>query len=883
MSEAARRWSLRTAQVGDPGAVDSTDPATADDPAANVTDPTEVGLDLPVDFATKLGAAAVLNYTQAKLQADLNDYNVPVAQAQALINQVITKARSDNKVIDPAFQTAVRAGGKDPNTIRAVQADFIALFGNLKQYNQQQVQQAASAAVLYCPEPTNNDYTGGQGDGQKIWLIGQRIQVVFNQEVQALKQAQTPASQFSIQPAARAPVVVPASADKWTITAQAPQQGPLAQGKYQSVSQLRDELISMGPSPETYERIMALVGPDREDDAKEALGSFFQGLAASLCTLYDMLVDVGMASPIDAEIVEKLMSQHPELSEENPKAQGKAAAAGLFLPPTNSGMYTKTDRLQKTAGGGVGGAGAGYPAYEMYGPGDTRMCPKIRQPVSTFICRYHCLDGINIDDGQVLCGEAIWRQAVMDKFSREYRDADGKWVGGYLNKRFETHYDDGGHPALLKPGERMQPIHEDAWSIEKRLMEVRKTESGSRGYSETPGDGPKDLYNFDQHDLKKGPKNPQLTEKNKDKISRAAESDSMFEKTAADEKKKPWTVVKQKPGFEPSKKDLDDVGVKPPKEEKKPWPPADGDTPFDGPKKPKKAFNLAQIKRANSGEAWAVETIVKEAWGLKAPNSPGADFGGDKTNGMGENVNHGKIGKRCPRCKKIFGENAAVCDACGTSLAGPNANYNQGDALRATHSVDNAGMIPAASDAEIVLANGVYRATKEGISTFGETAEEAIEKLARGLADTRTPPIADEAAAISNFRSMDDDAISNNLQEIQHPVANPIQAGVPDTNVPPPAPMAKPDPALMAATEEKVKPASAGVPLSNRPPDESQGPSEFFKPEVVPSTGMNVSDENEGWVNPKALDQHLQDAAARSHPEEQRQNEAQAVASGAHP
>jgi len=781
-----------------------------------------------------------------------------------------------------------------------------------------------------------------------------------------------------------------------------PQQGPLGVGQYESVAQLRDELVAMGPAPETYEKIMTLVGPDREDDAKEALSSFFQGLAAALFTLYNMLVDVGIASPIDAETVEKLMSQHPNLHDK--KDEPGTIQAGLFLPPLTSGLNTKTDKLEKIAGGSVGGAGAGYPAYAGYGSGENRMCPKIRQPVSTFICRYHCLDGLNVDDHQTLCGEAIWRQAVMDKFSVEHRDADGKWVGGYLEKRFEIHHDDGGHPALIKPGERANPIHEDAWSIEKRLAEMRKTESKDRGYSETPGDGPKDLYNFDQHDIKKGPKNPQLCEKKKDKI---AQIDSMFVKTAGSGDgfdKVPWAKPQPNEGKEePSDEDLKDAKSTPPKKKTK-WPPPDNEIPWA--KEDKKSFNLKRRKQAvftpsvddvNSREpgiknvemdweyhgrdaegekvyfpyidvtyisrdnpsfqdtsfsgttqaeavgqynSWAEgqgfvplpvkerdyesqsyddweltglhrerekqevqedreldqtykalekpragtmassSNLTKTAWGLHAPTSPlKPDYGGDKSLGMGEG-NVGKVGTKCSLCGKTFGPGVKMCDVKMMANGNPHPptptqTLNQNQATGDSGAIDNAGLIKATADAEIVVANDIYRASKNGVTAFGDTEEQALEKLARGLADTGSRSVADEAAGLMNFRRSDE-----GMKEIPQATQNPIQEEVPVGNEFQP-PVVSPE---MGGLPKIQMEDGVSVGKTSPVPMESQGPSEFYPPEVVPPSGWQVpEDDGQAHVSANDLDKELETAAAGMHPDEHKAIVEQAISSGAHP
>jgi hypothetical protein len=260
-----------------------------------------------------------------------------------------------------------------------------------------------------------------------------------------------------------------------------------------------------------------MVGPEHEDRAKAALKSLYQfGVISELWSLFQ---EIGLAAPIDQEVIGEIMQTNPDLFNQEKET---AKAAGLFLPDPSKGLYTMPEAgLTKTASGGVGGAGAGYPAYEY--EGSNRMCPKIRGVVNTFICRYHCLDGLKIDDAQVLCGEALWRQAVMDKFSREYKNEDGEWVGGYLNKRFEIHRDDGGHPYQLKPGRRSAPLHEEAWSHEKRLVEMRKSEGAKRGYGPVSGERD-DLYNFDQHKLLGGPKSSTLDAKKRDTIAKNASS-----------------------------------------------------------------------------------------------------------------------------------------------------------------------------------------------------------------------------------------------------------------------------------------------------------------------------------------------------------------------
>jgi len=124
-----------------------------------------------------------------------------------------------------------------------------------------------------------------------------------------------------------------------------------------------------------------------------------------------------------------------------------------------------------------------------------RVCPKLpfsvgKRLISTYNCRHYCLDGIALDDDpeRIYCGEALWRRHVMDKFSREFKDANGKWVGGYINSRFHVFPDagtpanpdvprDGGNKMELAHGERTRLPRPHQYSIERRLSEARGEET----------------------------------------------------------------------------------------------------------------------------------------------------------------------------------------------------------------------------------------------------------------------------------------------------------------------------------------------------------------------------------------------------------------------
>lgn len=122
-----------------------------------------------------------------------------------------------------------------------------------------------------------------------------------------------------------------------------------------------------------------------------------------------------------------------------------------------------------------------------------RYCPKLPRQgvsqgqVSTYNCRRWCADAIVFDDDpeRVICGEALWRRHVMDKFSREWLDKKtGLLEGGYINDRFHVCRDElpTGEPRnsprmSLKPGERSRQPKPYEYSTERRLEEQRAKNS----------------------------------------------------------------------------------------------------------------------------------------------------------------------------------------------------------------------------------------------------------------------------------------------------------------------------------------------------------------------------------------------------------------------
>lgn len=138
----------------------------------------------------------------------------------------------------------------------------------------------------------------------------------------------------------------------------------------------------------------------------------------------------------------------------------------------------KDNKLKKEAQGIYRGEAPFYESMPL------RICPKLPKAggpgmISTTHCRENCLDSIVLDDNplRVYCAEALWRRHVADKFSSDFKNEEGKLVGGYLNERFQVFHDDGGNQMELANGERTRKPRPHQYSIERRLQEDRGEET----------------------------------------------------------------------------------------------------------------------------------------------------------------------------------------------------------------------------------------------------------------------------------------------------------------------------------------------------------------------------------------------------------------------
>jgi hypothetical protein len=248
-----------------------------------------------------------------------------------------------------------------------------------------------------------------------------------------------------------------------------PQQGIESTKTYETHSDLNNMLVESSSASNffntSWNNILA-ENPKEADSAQSALKSYFQGFGMKSKEkrekeaeiIYDFIYGKEDIMPIDAEFKELGASVN-----ETSNIIKKLAQKSVSRDKKKAYNLTKTAQ-HKTLDNAI-----------LYGPGETRIDPFLHQPVSD----WHIVErnkgfGLVVDDIWNIDYETIWRENVMDKYSRPYKNKEGKWVGGYLNKRFEI---DSNVPETsnmqLKPGQLRRPILPEYGNTESRLQAAR--------------------------------------------------------------------------------------------------------------------------------------------------------------------------------------------------------------------------------------------------------------------------------------------------------------------------------------------------------------------------------------------------------------------------
>lgn len=236
--------------------------------------------------------------------------------------------------------------------------------------------------------------------------------------------------------------------------------------KFDSHESLKNYLLKFvntkNPFAEAW-KFLQSESPSKPDDTASAIKMFYDGIATksqeNILEDAKIIYDNLYGSEGESTMIPAKKTHIGEVEEIIKKLAGEY-----------SHQETKAFNLQKTAQHKT------LQNTILWNAGEKRTVdPFLRQPVSD----WHIVErnkgfGLVVGDVWNIDWETLWRENVMDKYSRPYRDKDGNWVGGYIQKRFEV---DKNIPETsnyqLKPGQKRKPILPQYGNIESRLQYAR--------------------------------------------------------------------------------------------------------------------------------------------------------------------------------------------------------------------------------------------------------------------------------------------------------------------------------------------------------------------------------------------------------------------------
>ena len=246
--------------------------------------------------------------------------------------------------------------------------------------------------------------------------------------------------------------------------------------RFQDGNDLRDWLNQRDFTTARSELIGSVSDINTQQVVEDSLGVFYEGSLSEndklklSASLFELLPD--NLKEIDPNQEGNIIAPYVKACVEETNEIIKNLAKEKFGKKEVKKTATKSFNLKKTA------QHEDLKNVIVQGPKDKPLIdPFYRLPVSDF----HIIErnkGFGQDIGGIwnIDYEVLWRTHIMDKYSRPYRDKDGNWVGGYIQKRFEV---DKNIPVAsnmqLKPGQKRKPRLPQYGVTEARLQEARSS------------------------------------------------------------------------------------------------------------------------------------------------------------------------------------------------------------------------------------------------------------------------------------------------------------------------------------------------------------------------------------------------------------------------
>lgn len=235
--------------------------------------------------------------------------------------------------------------------------------------------------------------------------------------------------------------------------------------KFTDSAELRDWMKQQNDSEVVREKLLNEADNEQSDVIADAVKSFFETKIEEIKLDYAEVIWDNMPNSIKREspnVQENVMTTRYVPA--NAEKTVKDANEHIKQLAQAGSKKTKVFNLHKTA------QAKSMENVILFGPQQVYLDPFTRQPASEWsLIERNKGFGLVVNDIWNINWEELWRKNIMDKYSKPYRDNDGNWVGGYLQKRFEV---DKWVPEKnnyqLKPGEKRKD-----YIPEERLTEAR--------------------------------------------------------------------------------------------------------------------------------------------------------------------------------------------------------------------------------------------------------------------------------------------------------------------------------------------------------------------------------------------------------------------------
>jgi len=246
---------------------------------------------------------------------------------------------------------------------------------------------------------------------------------------------------------------------------------PIEEFKFMDSAELRDWMERQSDAEFVREKLLNEADDEKSDFIADTVKRFFETIVGEEKLDYAEEIWDNMPNSIKIESpqVQENVMETNFVPREKAAETVQEANDSIKKLAQEDAKKAKTYNLHKSA------QAKSMENVILFGPGQTYVDPFTRQPASEWsLIERNKGFGLVVDDVWNIDWERVWRQNIMDKYSRPYKDDNGDWVGGYIQKRFEIDkWIPEKNNLQLKPGQLRKDYIPEEKLIETRMVAQR--------------------------------------------------------------------------------------------------------------------------------------------------------------------------------------------------------------------------------------------------------------------------------------------------------------------------------------------------------------------------------------------------------------------------